>query len=82
MVSKSGILLETHSHPLMETVAKPSITVSFQIDIDLEFDSFKGKTPEQFARNVEDDAIDALLELRPEVLGVFTTINNVETQGC
>ena len=66
----------------METIAKPSITVSFQIDIDLEFDSFKGKTPEEFAQNVEDDAIDALLELRPEVLGVFTTINNVKTHGC
>ena len=66
----------------METIAKPSITVSFQIDIDLEFDSFKGKTPEEFAQNVEDDAIDALLELRTEVLGVFTTINNVETHNC
>ena len=82
MINKSGILLKTHSHSLMETIAKPSITVSFQIDIDLEFDSFKGKTPEEFAQNVEDDAIDALLELRPEVLGVFTTINNVETHGC
>lgn len=82
MISKSGILLETHSQLLMETIVKPSITVSFQIDIDLEFDSFKGKTPQQFAQNVEDDVIDALLELRPEVLGVFTTINNVETQGC
>lgn len=66
----------------METIAKPSITVSFQIDIDLEFDSFKGKTPQEFAQNVEDDAIDALVELRPEVLGVFTTINNVKTHGC
>lgn len=82
MISKSGILLETHSQLLMETIVKPSITVSFQVDIDLEFDSFKGKTPQQFAQNVEDDVIDALLELRPEVLGVFTTINNVETQGC
>jgi len=65
----------------METIVKPSITVSFQIDIDLEFDSFKGKTPEEFARNVEDDVIDALVDLRSEVLGVYTSINNIETHG-
>ena len=65
----------------METIVKPSITVSFQIDIDLEFDSFKGKTPEEFACNVEDDVIDALVDLRSEVLGVFTSINNIETHG-
>ena len=65
----------------METIVKPSITVSFQIDIDLEFDSFKGKTPLEFARNVEDDLIDALADLRSEVLGVYTSINNIETHG-
>ena len=65
----------------METIVKPSITVSFQIDIDLEFDSFKGKTPEEFAHNVEDDLIDALVDLRSEVLGVYTSINNIETHG-
>ena len=65
----------------METIVKPSITVSFQIDIDLEFDSFKGKTPEEFAQNVEDDVIDALIDVRSEVLGVYTSINNIETHG-
>ena len=66
----------------METIARPSITVSFNVDIDLEFDSFKGKTPQEFAQNVEDDLVDAILDLRSEVLGVFTTMTNVEAHNC
>lgn len=66
----------------METIARPVVRVSFQVEIELEFDSFKGKTADQFAENVEDDMMDALSEMRPEILGVYSTMIDVTTINC
>lgn len=66
----------------METIPRPVVRVSFQVEIELEFDSFKGKTADQFAESVEDDMMDALSEMRPEVLGVFSTMIDVTTINC
>lgn len=66
----------------METIARPAVRVSFQVEIELEFNSFKGKTPDQFAKNVEDDMMDALTEMRPEILGVYSTMIDVTTINC
>ena len=66
----------------METIARPVVQVTFQVEIELEFDSFKGKTPQQFAENVEDDMMDALTEMRPEILGVFSTMIDVTPINC
>lgn len=66
----------------METIARPAVRVTFQVEIELEFDSFKGKTPQQFAENVEDDMMDALTEMRPEILGVYSTMIDVTTINC
>ena len=63
----------------MEPKALPRITVSFSVDLDLEFDPFKGKTEKEFAVAVEDDLIDALLELRPEVQNIFSSIVAIDT---
>jgi hypothetical protein len=65
----------------MEPKTLPCITVSFSVDLELEFDPFKGKTEKDFAIAVEDDLIDALLELRPEVKNVFSSIVAVDTNG-
>lgn len=65
----------------METKTVPCVTVSFAIDLELEFDPFKGKTEKEFAIAVEDDLIDALLELRPEVKKVVSSIVAVDTNG-
>lgn len=61
----------------MKTEAKPTITVSFAVDIDLEYNSFTDGTPQELAQRVEDDVISALLDTRPEILGVFTSITSV-----
>ena len=61
----------------MDPIPTPTITVSFAIDLDLKYDPFKGKSPEEFAALIEDDLSDLLLDLRPEILGVFTSITSV-----
>lgn len=61
----------------MDPIPTPTITVSFAIDLDLKYDPFKGKSPLEFAALIEDDLSDLLLDLRPEMLGVFTWITSV-----
>ena len=62
----------------MDPIPTPTITVSFAIDLDLKYDPFKGKSPVEFAALIEDDLCDLLLDLRPEMLGVCTSITSVQ----
>jgi hypothetical protein len=62
----------------MDPIPTPTITVSFAIDLDLKYDPFKGKSPIEFAALIEDDLHDALMDLRPEMIGVFTSITSVQ----
>lgn len=62
----------------METAVKPKITVSFAVDVDLEYDSFRAGTAQEFAIRIEDDLIDALMEMRPEVVEVHSSITAID----
>jgi hypothetical protein len=66
----------------MDPIPTPTITVSFAIDLDLKYDPFKGKSPVEFAALIEDDLSDLLLDLRPEMLGVFTSITSVHEHNA
>ena len=66
----------------MDPIPTPTITVSFAIDLDLKYDPFKGKSPIEFAALIEDDLHDALMDLRPEMLGVFTSITSVHEHNA
>jgi hypothetical protein len=66
----------------MDPIPTPTITVSFAIDLDLKYDPFKGKSPIEFAALIEDDLHDALMDLRPEMLGVFTSITSVQEHNA
>ena len=66
----------------MGPIPTPTITVSFAIDLDLKYDPFKGKSPLEFAALIEDDLSDLLLDLRPEMLGVFTSITSVHEHNA
>lgn len=62
---------------VMDPIFTPTITVSFAIDIDLKYDPFKGKSPMEFATLLEDDLHESLMELRPEIIGAFSSITAV-----
>ncbi|AHV82161.1 hypothetical protein [Synechococcus phage S-EIVl] len=66
----------------MDPIPTPTITVSFAIDLDLKYDPFKGKSPIEFAALIEDDLSDLLLDLRPEMLGVCTSITSVHEHNA
>lgn len=63
----------------MELVAVPKLTVSFAVDIDVEYDSFGGKTPQDIAIALQDEIDDLLYETAPNVSSVYTSITAIDS---
>lgn len=61
----------------MDPVAVPKLTVSFAVDLEVEYNSFGGKTAEEIADALQDELDDLLFEVSPYVQGVFTSITSV-----
>jgi len=50
--------------------------------MEVDYDPFKGRTPEQFAEIIQDDLHNALLDFREEdVQGIFSSVESVEKIG-
>ena len=64
----------------MEPVYVPKLTVSFAVDLEVEYNSFGGKTKEEIAEALQDDLDDLLFELG-DVTGVYTSCTNIESNG-
>ena len=62
----------------MDTVAVPKLTVSFAVDVEVEYNSFGGKTADEIADSLQDEIHDLLFELE-QVTGVYTTCTAIAT---
>jgi len=58
----------------MEPVYTPKLTVSFAVDLELEYDPFQGRTHEQITAALEDTLHNLLFEASPKVVGVSTSL--------
>ena len=65
----------------MDSVPVPTLTVSFAVAIEIQYDPFKGRTPEETAEMLEDAIDDVLIEAHPDVLSTSTNITNIEVMG-
>jgi len=63
----------------MVLTAVPKLTVSFAVDIEVEYDSFTGRTPQDIAIALQDEVDDLLFEASPSIKGVFTSITSVDS---
>jgi len=61
----------------MDPVIVPKLTVSLAVDIDLEYDSYQGRTPEDVALALQDTLDDLLFEASSNVVGVYTSITAI-----
>ena len=61
----------------MEPITVPKLTVSFEVDLELDYDSFGGKTPYDVAVALQDELNDLLYEASSTVVGVYTHITSV-----
>ena len=63
-------------------VTKPIAQISFTIEMEIEYDPFEGRTPEEFADIIHDDLIDSLWEMRNgTVQGLMTDVKSVYVIG-
>lgn len=58
----------------MDPVVVPKVTVSFAVDLEVEYDPFVGKTPTEVAAALQYKIDELLYEASPSVVGVFTYI--------
>jgi hypothetical protein len=65
----------------MTSVSAPGIRVSLAVDIEIQYDPFKGRTPEETARLLEESVGDLLFEAHPHVLLTSTQITNIKVLG-
>jgi len=65
----------------MDPVPVPAIRVSFAVDIEIQYDPFKGRTPEEAAGLLEEAVSDILIEAHPQVLSTSVQITNLELTG-
>jgi hypothetical protein len=63
----------------MEPVVVPVLTVSFAVDLEVEYDSFGGRTPQDIAIALQDEIDNLLFEASPSIKGVFTSITAVDS---
>lgn len=57
-----------------------AIEIQLSVEIEMEYDSFSGRTPQEFADLVHDDVINALWEMRDDdVKGLYTDVKKVTT---
>jgi hypothetical protein len=63
----------------MEPVFVPKLTVSFAVDVEVEYNSFGGKTEEEIVEALQDELHDLLFEL-PQVTGVYTSCTSIASQ--
>lgn len=61
----------------MEPITVPKLTVSFAVDLEVEYNSFGGKTADEIAEALQDELDDLLFEIGPSVKGVFTSITQI-----
>jgi hypothetical protein len=62
----------------MEPIVVPKLTVSFAVDLEVEYDPFTGKTPTQIAVALQDEVDALLFEASPGVVGVFSSITSID----
>jgi hypothetical protein len=63
----------------MDPVYVPKLTVSFAVDLEVEYDSFGGRTPQDIAIALQDELDNLLFETSPSVKGVFTSITAIDS---
>jgi len=57
-----------------------AIEIQLSVEIEMEYDSFSGRTPQEFADLVHDDVINALWEMRDDdVKALYTDVKKVTT---
>ena len=62
----------------MEPVPIPRLTLSFSVDLDVDYNPFNGKTQQEFVKYIEAELHEVLFDINPEVKNAYTSIIAIE----
>ena len=62
----------------MDSVPVPRLTLSFSVDLDVDYDPFKGKTQQEFIKYIESELHEVLYDITPAVKNAYTSIIAIE----
>ena len=62
----------------MEPVPIPRLTLSFSVDLDVDYNPFNGKTQQEFVKYIEDELHEVLFDINPAVKNAYTSIIAIE----
>ena len=62
----------------MDSVPIPRLTLSFSVDLDLDYDPFKGKTQQEFIKYIESELQEVLFDISPDIKNVYTSLIAIE----
>lgn len=63
---------------MMEAPPKTVLKMTVSFDMDVEFNSFQGRSLHQFVSLIENDLYDVVQEMRPEIYEVYNLKTTVE----
>ena len=62
----------------MDSVPVPHLTINLSIELDVEYNPFKGKTEQEYAKHLEEELGEILSEISPNVKNVYTSIISID----
>jgi len=62
----------------MDSVPVPRLTLSFSVDLDVDYDPFKGKTQQEFIKYIESELQEVLFDISPDIKNVYTSLIAIE----
>ncbi len=58
----------------MEPVPIPRLTLSFSVDLDVDYNPFNGKTQQEFVKYIESELHEVLFDISPSVKNAYTSL--------
>ena len=63
----------------MDPIPVPKLTVSFALEVDIEYNSFDGRTQQDVAIALSDEIENLIYEANPGIKAVFVSITGIES---
>ena len=64
---------------MMDPIPVPKLTVSFAVEVDIEYNSFGGRTKQDIAVALADDVENLIYEVTPDIKAVFVSITGIDS---
>ena len=65
----------------MDQVPVPRLTLTFSVDLDVDYNPFKGKTQDEFVKYIEGELHEVLYDINPAVKNAYTSLIAIENNG-